>query len=139
LKRSLKYNSVDANISVTVLALITHLVSAGRFPAAHRLATELLQSRPDSKEIQSLVAETEYISHWTMVPLRPILRWGYAAQVSIVLLASVLLAVGRRSLGAEAQLILSVAACAFLLYLVLYPRLLRSLVRRRLGLKGSST
>jgi len=128
----------------TVLALITHLMHAGRFSAAHRLAIEILESRPDSEEIQSLVAETECLSHWTMVPLRPVLRWGHAAQVPIVLLATVvlatvLLAMGRRSLGNEGQLILAAAACAFLLYLAFYPRLLRFLVRRRLGLKGSST
>ena len=63
----------------TARMLITHLLSRGRYKAAKRIAVELLKLYPNSREVLELVVQLDALSHWSMLPLWPFNRWGWAA------------------------------------------------------------
>jgi tetratricopeptide (TPR) repeat protein len=69
----------------TAFALVIALNDRGQHRDALRIAQELLRSQPDSQQYVALVRELKMQSHWTMMPLYPMQRWGWggAAAVSI--------------------------------------------------------
>ena len=69
----------------TAFALVIALNDRGQHRDALRIAQELLRSQPDSQQYVALVRELKMQSHWSMMPLYPMQRWGWggAAAVSI--------------------------------------------------------
>jgi tetratricopeptide (TPR) repeat protein len=69
----------------TAFALVIALNDSGKQREALRVAQELLRSQPDSEQYLALVRELKMQTHWTMMPLYPMQRWGWggAAVVSI--------------------------------------------------------
>ncbi len=75
----------------TAHMLISHLVQRGQYGAAKRIAIQLLQTQPDSKAILTMVVELDCLSHWSMLPLWPLNRWGWLASGVLYILTLVLL------------------------------------------------
>jgi predicted Zn-dependent protease len=71
----------------TSLTLILALEDQGDDRQALRVAQELLRSQPDSTQFVDLVRHFKLKTHWSMLPLYPVQRWGWTA--SIVMWAAV--------------------------------------------------
>src|SRR3569833_3465529 len=70
---------------ITATPLVVALSEQGRNREALRIAQELLRNQPDNAHFLALVRELKMQTHWTMLPLYPMQRWGWggAAVVSV--------------------------------------------------------
>ena len=70
---------------ITATTLVVALSEQGRSREALRIAQELLRNQPDNPHVLALVRELKMQTHWTMLPLYPMQRWGWggAAAVSV--------------------------------------------------------
>jgi tetratricopeptide (TPR) repeat protein len=117
----------------TAHMLITHLVRRGQYRAAKRIAIELLKLNPGSQEILGLVVELDVLSHWSMWPLWPFNRWGWAASVVLwVITVSVFSGAGKVAphiLGP-----LNIVLLSYCAYSWIFPSLLKRWLKRRAGM-----
>jgi tetratricopeptide (TPR) repeat protein len=67
----------------TASALIVALNARRDYRGALRVAQELLRSRPDSAHHLQLVRELKVLTHWSLLPLYPVLRWGRRGQIGV--------------------------------------------------------
>jgi len=67
----------------TLQLVVVALARQGRAKEALRLARELLRSQPDDHELLDQVRELAYQNHWTLAPLRPLQRFGWAGSAAI--------------------------------------------------------
>lgn len=117
----------------TARMLITHLISRGRYKAAKRIAVELLKLYPSSREVLELVVQLDALSHWSMLPLWPLNRWGWAASAALYVITLLALNLVRN----QAPLFSSAATWILLGYCAyswIYPSLLTRWLKRRAGL-----
>lgn len=117
----------------TARMLITHLISRGRYKAAKRIAVELLKLYPSSREVLELVVQLDALSHWSMLPLWPLNRWGWAASAAlyVITLLAVNLVRNQAPLFSSAATWTLLGYCA---YSWIYPSLLTRWLKRRAGL-----
>jgi tetratricopeptide (TPR) repeat protein len=109
----------------TGIALIVALHDRRDGAGALRLARELLRARPTDENLVELVRELTLKYHWSMLPLYPVLRWGWAG-------AAVLwgvLALGLQALNKVNETATVVIGVSWLLY-VLYSWTWPSLLKR---------
>lgn len=118
----------------TAHMLIRHLVSHGQYGAAKRIAIELLKLDPASSEALKLVVELETLSHWSMLPLWPLNRWGWAASAGLWVLTLVLINLAPR-IAPGAGGWVSYGLLAYCAYSWLYPPLLKRHLKRRAGIE----
>ena len=109
----------------SALALVIALAARGNDRGALRIAQELLRNQPDSQHLLTLVRNLKARTHWTMLPLYPMRRWGWTAAIAITLLAIVGLSVGQRVLPAPALEALTWIWLGYVIYSWVWPRLLR--------------
>ena len=117
----------------TARMLITHLVGRGRYRAAKRIAIELLKLYPHSREVLELVVQLEALSHWSMLPLWPLNRWGWGASAALYFFALL----GMNLIRRDAPLAADIATYTILGYCAyswVYPSLLTRWLKRRAGL-----
>jgi predicted Zn-dependent protease len=62
-----------------VHALVVAMVDSGRSKEALRIAREALRADPADEGLVELVKELRVRSHWSMLPLYPLQKWGWAA------------------------------------------------------------
>lgn len=117
----------------TARMLIAHLVRRGKYRAAKRIAIELLKLHPDSPEILELVVELDALSHWSMLPLWPLSRWGLGATVGLWVL-TVLVINGAGRIAPQAVGPLSAALIGYCVYSWIFPSLLKRWLKRRAGI-----
>ena len=117
----------------TAHMLIRHLVSRGQYGAAKRIAIELLKLDPASREALVLVVELDTLSHWSMLPLWPLNRWGWAASAGLWVLALALVKLAPRIVPGAGSWV-SYALLAYCVYSWLYPPLLKRHLKRRAGI-----
>ena len=117
----------------TARLVIVHLINRGRYWSAKRIAVELLNARPDSREVLALVVEIEALCHWSVVPLWPFNRWGTPATIAVwaswILLYNLL-----RTQAPQAAAPAAVTMLAYCAYSWIYPPLLTRWLKRRAGL-----
>ncbi|RFP17652.1 hypothetical protein D0T25_12920 [Duganella sp. BJB488] len=117
----------------TARMLVSHLVSRGHYRAAKRIAIELLHLYPHSTEILELVVKLEALSHWSMLPLWPLNRWGWGASAAFYFITLLAMNLIRK----DAPTVAGIATWAILGYCAyswLYPPLLTRWLKRRTGL-----
>jgi tetratricopeptide (TPR) repeat protein len=81
----------------TSIALVAALADRGNNRAALRLAQEMLRSSPDSPELVELVRDLRHSTHWSLVPLYPVQRWGWGGSIAIWVVAVALLQLAGRT------------------------------------------
>lgn len=112
----------------SAIALIIALADRGDNRGALRIAQELLRSQPESASRLKLVRDLKARSHWTMLPLYPIQRWGWSASITISVIAIVGLQVGGKFLSPVAADVLVFGWLAYVIYSWVWPKVLRRLV-----------
>jgi tetratricopeptide (TPR) repeat protein len=110
------------------IALVIALSSRGENGSALRVAQELLRNQPDSEDLVNLVRELRMQSHWSMLPLYPMQRWGWTGAVVVTILGIV----GVRALANAAPgpttAALSYLWLAYVIYSWVWPSMLRKLL-----------
>lgn len=109
----------------SALALVVALSAKGNDRGALRIAQELLQHQPDSPDLVELVRNLKAQTHWSMLPLYPMRRWGWTAAIVITLLVIIGLSVGKRALSPAAFGALSYIWLTYVIYSWTWPKLLR--------------
>lgn len=79
----------------TSLALVSALHDQGRNREAFRIAQELVRAQPDSAPLVELARDLKVQSHWSMLPLYPMQRWGWTGAAAVTVGGIV----GLRALG----------------------------------------
>ncbi|NHZ87862.1 tetratricopeptide repeat protein [Massilia sp. CCM 8733] len=117
----------------TAHMLITHLVHRGKYRAAKRIAIELLKLNPGSREILGLVVELDALSHWSMLPLWPFNRWGWAASV-VLWVTMVAVFSGAGKIAPHILGPLNIFLIGYCAYSWIFPSLLKRWLKRRAGI-----
>ncbi|MDX1498830.1 MAG: tetratricopeptide repeat protein [Woeseiaceae bacterium] len=67
----------------TTLTVIQLLMGRGRNREAYDLARELVALQPDNEHLVELAQELRYASHWSLLPLWPMQKWGWGGSIAI--------------------------------------------------------
>ena len=74
--------------SIRTLALImAALEDRGDHRAAYRISQELVRAQPDNPDIIQAALDLKVANHWSLYPLWPLLRWGWAGSIGLWILA----------------------------------------------------
>lgn len=114
----------------TALTVVSVLTDEGRDKEALVISQEMLRQEPSSEPLVELVVGLKAAGHWSMIPLRPMQKWGWGASVAIWF-GMLLLLRAMRGMGLE-DLVYPVVAL-FIIYIVyswVWPPLLKRLMRR---------
>ncbi len=112
----------------TGLALVAALQQRGRHREALRVAQQLLRSRPDSAALLELVRSLKITTHWSMLPLYPVQRWGWPFAIGTWFVIAFGLPVVAKGLPSQVALAISVAWFAYCVYSWVWPRVLPRLI-----------
>ena len=113
----------------TLLLIITTLCDRGDHHSAYRAAQQLVRAHPDNTDYVSLASQLKATAHWSMLPLWPMLRWGWGASAALWLIG----AAGARILVAShpsAGLALALLLVTYAIYSWFWPPLLRRWMNR---------
>lgn len=75
----------------TMRLVAVALVHAGRTAEAHQLAKTLLRADPTDKSLLEMVQALRTATHWSMLPLYPLQRWGWGGSIGLWLVMLVVL------------------------------------------------
>ncbi len=113
---------------VTATTLAVTLTGQGRNREALRIAQELLRSQPDNAHYLALVRELKMQTHWTMLPLYPMQRWGWGGAAAV----SVAGIIGVRALGTAVpepfRSVIVYTWLAYVIYSWVWPSILRKMI-----------
>lgn len=114
----------------TIAAMVSVLMQQGKPRAAQRLAQELHRAYPDNEHIVDAVVLLKVQNHWSIKPLWPIQRFGWAgcAALWFALLGGFVLL--QQTPLAHWQGALFFALLTYAIYSWVYPPLLAKLLRR---------
>lgn len=110
------------------IALVAALTDRGEYRGALRLAQELLRNQPDSEHLVSLVRELKLQSHWTMLPLYPMQRWGWGGAAAVTVAGIVGLRLAGGVLPPALVASLSYTWLIYVIYSWTWPSILRKLI-----------
>lgn len=71
----------------TTIRVVQMLLDQGKNKEAYALARELVVLDPSNEELVELAASLRRMSHWSLLPLWPMQKWGWAGSVGIWLIA----------------------------------------------------
>lgn len=109
----------------SALALVIALSARGNDRGALRVAQELLRQQPNAGHLVTLVRTLKTRTHWTMLPLYPMQRWGWNAAIAITLVGIVGLRVAEQTLSSPVVATLTWIWLAYVIYSWVWPRVLR--------------
>lgn len=112
----------------TASTLVQVLLREGRYPEALEVARELLRARPHDEQIVEMVINIRMLSHWSMVPMRPFARFGWAASIALWFAAVITFQLLPESPATTALL---VALLCFVAYSWIWPWSLGKILRKR--------
>lgn len=111
----------------TTLSLLQVLWSQSRPRDAERIAREVLAVAPDNPHVLNTVQTLRARNHWSMIPLWPVLKFGWAGSIAIWLIAVLYFSFappGRVTTG------VLIALLAYVVYSWVWPPLLARWIRR---------
>lgn len=113
----------------TMALIMVALEDRGDHRAALRIAQEMVRAQPDNRAIIEAAAEMKALTHWSMLPLWPMQRWGWAASIALWFMMIVTIRVlGPVSPGAVG--ILAICFLAYVVYSWVWPPILRRWIIR---------
>ena len=113
----------------TTIRLIQHLLEQGRHREAYELSRELVVADPSNETLVEATMELRRVNHWSMKPLWPLQRFGWAGSIAIWFGAVLLF---RSGVLDEQPALAGIAAGVFLTYVVyswVWPSILKRLLR----------
>ena len=114
----------------TVITMIAVLADRRRHKEALLLSQELLRAYPNNENLVDMVVALKVQNHWSMKPLWPMQRFGWAASAGLwVLLIGVFAVLPRTPLAPWEGPIFAVVII-YVVYSWVYPPLLNRLMRR---------
>lgn len=113
----------------TLRLVVIALVQAGRSREAHALARTLLRAQPDDPDLLGLVKALRMDTHWSLIPLRPLQRWGWGGSIALWVIALVGMQLVRR-FAPEWSGPASVLLLGYVAYSWIWPPLLRRWMAR---------
>jgi hypothetical protein len=111
----------------TLLLLVVALEERGDIRSASRVSQELVRAEPGNEHFVEMAREFRIQSHWSMLPMWPMQRWGWGASAAIWLAA----VFGLRALRAVNTTLASIFTVVFVLYVIYswtWSRILRRLL-----------
>jgi len=112
----------------TGLALVIALQDRGRSREALRVSQQLLRSQPDSPELLENVRALKAESHWSMLPLYPIRRWGWPAAIGLWFAFAFGLPLIAPGLPRGAINVVTIVWVVYAIYSWVWPPLLRKII-----------
>jgi len=113
----------------TMRLVVAALANASRDREAHALARELLRLQPDDPGLLELVRALRAQTHWSLLPLWPMLRWGWYGSIAMWIAALALLQTLRQvAPGAVGWVTLFLVV--YIAYSWVWPPLLRRWINR---------
>ncbi len=112
----------------TALALIIAMQDSGDVRGALRVAKELLRSQPDNEQFVQIVRELKSVGHWSLLPLYPMVKWGWGGAIAVWFVGIV----GLRALSQVASpTVVGILTVVWLLYVIyswVWPPLLKKIL-----------
>lgn len=81
-----KYPEMQATAGT--LAQVLH--RDGRYKEALQVTQEMLRLQPNNQQLVEAVMNQRQLSHWSLIPLRPFMRYGWAASIAVWFAAVIL-------------------------------------------------
>jgi tetratricopeptide (TPR) repeat protein len=116
--------------SDTLQLIVVALVQRGDMAEARRIAGQLVAAHPNNAHLVALAHELSIHSHWSMLPLWPLNKWGAKASVAIWV-ASVIGINALRKVDTNAAVTFAFIMLGYTLYSWVWPPLLKRLMARK--------
>lgn len=111
----------------TAVALVIALNERGDFKGALRVGQELLRSQPDSQDVLEMVKALKMQSHWSMLPLYPMQRWGWGGAAAVTFGGIIMLRALRANIDESTYFILNMTWLGYVIYSWIWPAVLKKL------------
>lgn len=112
----------------SLMTLIIALEQRGENRAALRVAEQLLTMHPDSPHFVELVRVLRRNTHWSMLPLYPMLRWGWGGAIALTLGGMIGLRVLSHTVPLDVANTVAYVWLAYCLYSWVWPSLLKRFI-----------
>lgn len=112
------------------IALVIALSDRGDNAEALRVARELLASFPGSRRILELVKSLELQTHWSLLPLYPMQRWGWGGAIAVTI--AIWIVLQAMSAGGVSPPVRTAVALGLLIYIAyswIWPPILKRILR----------
>jgi tetratricopeptide (TPR) repeat protein len=114
----------------TLLLVIVALEQRGDVAGARRVAGELVAAHPHNQDLVRLAHALTVNSHWSMLPLWPLRKWGGKASVAIWI-GSIVAVKVLQNINPGAATIFVVVALGYCVYSWVWPSLLTKMMAPR--------
>jgi len=112
----------------SLMTLVVALNQRGDNRSALRVAQQLLTLRPDSPQFLKLVKELKMQTHWSLLPLYPMQRWGWGGAAVVTVLGIGLVHASKSSLTSDVASVIGYVWLAYVVYSWVWPQILRKLI-----------
>jgi len=110
----------------TLLLVVVALEARGDFRGALQIAQQLLRAHPDDEALVEAARTLSVQAHWSMLPLWPMQRWGWAASF-VFWIGSVLLLNVLRQVDATLASSFAIVVLVYVVYSWTWPGILKRL------------
>lgn len=112
----------------TLSLVIVALEQRGHLQEAKKFSQELVRIQPDNEHVAAIASELRVKAHWSMLPLRPLQKWGWGAAAVLWLLFVAVSSVLRQASPIAAG-VFAIVMSIYIVYSWVWPSLLRRLFR----------
>lgn len=112
----------------TLALVVVALDRRGDVRGAKEVAQEMVRAQPDNEHLVDLARQLKVKAHWSMLPLWPVQKWGWAASAGIWLLGIAGIR-GLRQVSPAASGIFTLVILGYVVYSWVWPPLLRRLMK----------
>lgn len=109
-------------------ALLIALADKGRNREALRIAQELLRQQPDSAQLVEMVRALKTQTHWSMIPMYPMQRWGWGGAIAVTAIGMIGLRVAGSALPASVVTPIVLVWLGYCIYTWVWPSILKKLI-----------
>ncbi len=116
----------EAQASAAMILIV--LYEQKKYSEALRIAQELLRGDPQNEMVVNMIKELRVLTHWTMLPLFPSLKYGWHASAVLWFVAIIAFQLSSHFSSQMATLALVYGWLAYVLYSWIYPPFLRKVL-----------
>ena len=112
----------------TLLTLIIALEQRGEYRSALRVAQQLVSMHPGAQSFVELTRTLKRNTHWSMLPLYPMMRWGWGGAATVTLIGIIGVRIAGHALPTGLALTVIYGWLAYVIYSWVWPPLLKKLI-----------